>query len=447
MNKKLITFISVPVLLAGVAWAAGVTPAYVINAPEVATGIGARLACSMRYVQQHEQPQIIADIKVYSPLLVFLDYHYDPETQSVTAALGPYQRSASFIEGVGCDLDYAGYERTQYALPNISIDSEAPWPLGNQVDTLQPHLQSKLQALLEEDNQLGEDTRALLLVHQGKIVAEAYAEGYHSDSIFLGWSMSKSVTGLLAGQLALEGKLDVDESHLFSEWQDGRQHITIRQLMNMTDGLDYEELYEPGGTAPAMLFQTPDSAEFMKQRNLITPVGEHYRYSSGSTNLVMDIVMQRTAETRAHAIQIITQKFLQPLAFSPVVFEVDGAGLLMGSSYMYSTARNWAKLGQLMLNGGEINGTRLVSEQWVRDSVQYNQAKNRDDYGYFWWLNSRENYARWPSLPENTYSSMGSRDQRVTVIPDQELVIVRLGWSDGKYRDDENFANILTWFE
>lgn len=93
MNKKLITFISVPVLLAGVAWAAGVTPAYVINAPEVATGIGARLACSMRYVQQHEPPQISADIKVYSPLLVLLDYHYHPETQSVTAALGPYQRS------------------------------------------------------------------------------------------------------------------------------------------------------------------------------------------------------------------------------------------------------------------------------------------------------------------------------------------------------------------
>lgn len=113
---------------------------------------------------------------------------------------------------------------------------------------------------------------------------------------------------------------------------------------------------------------------------------------------------------------------------------------------MYSTARNWAKLGQLMLNGGEMNGTRLVSEQWVRDSVQHNQAKNRDDYGCFWWLNSREDYARWPSSPVNAYSSLGSRDQRVTVIPDQELVIVRLEWSDRKYRDDENFASILTWF-
>lgn len=437
-----ITVAAITTALAGL----GFTPNYLYNAPEVATGIGARLACSMRYVLNQDKPQIAADIKVYSPLLSLLDYEFDEQQQTATAGLGLYKRTASYIPKVGCDLDYAGFERSQYQFQDITIDEQAAWPLGNSVTTHNADIQQKLDILLAEDNELGNDTRALLIVHQGQIIAESYALGYSADSLFLGWSMSKTVTGLLAGQLALQGKFDVDERNLFPQWQDERQNISLRQLMNMTDGLDYEELYEPGGSAPAMLFQSADSVEYMKTLPLLRTPGEHYRYSSGSTNLVMDIVMQRYGKTREQAIANIAEQFFKPMALSPVVFEVDAAGLLMGSSYMYTTARNWAKLGQLMLNKGEINGTRLVSEQWVQDSTAHNDAQNRGDYGYFWWLNSTKEHARWPSMNPNIYSAMGSRDQRVTVIPDQELVIVRLGWSPKKYRDDENFVTISGWF-
>lgn len=447
MNKKLAALIATPIVLVTALAAAGFSPNYLYNAPSVATGIGARLACSMRYVLQQEEPQIAADIKVYSSLLSVLEYDFDEENQTASAAIGPYQRTASYIPNVGCDLDYDDYSRTAYTWPSLEVDENAPWPQGSKVTSHQPNIQTKLDKLLKEDNELGNDTRALLIVHKGEVVAESYAPSYNENSLFLGWSMSKTMTGILAGHLALQGKFDPEQTHLFPQWQDERANISLRQLMNMTDGLDYEELYEPGGSAPAMLFQTPDSASFMKGLALIRTPGEHYRYSSGSTNLVMDIVQQRFGENRQSAIQNIAKQVFEPMGLSPVVFEVDGSGLLMGSSYMYTTARNWAKLGQLMLNKGELNGTRIVSEQWVQDSVAYNDAKNRGDYGYFWWLNSSEDYARWPSMKANIYSAMGSRDQRVTVIPDQELIIVRLGWSPKKYRDDENFVAIASWFE
>lgn len=445
--KKLILALTITLAVITTALASlGFTPNYLYNAPEVATGIGARLACSMRYVLNQDEPQIAADIKVYSPLLSLLDYEFDEQQQTATAGLGAYKRTASYIPNVGCDLDYAGFDRSKYQFPQIAVDEQAAWPQGNSVTTYNADIQQKLDALLAEDNELGNDTRALLIVRQGQIVAESYAPGYSAKSMFLGWSMSKTVTGLLAGHLAMQGRFDVDERQLFPQWQDERREISLRQLMNMTDGLDYEELYEPGGSAPAMLFQSADSVEYMKSLPLLRTPGEHYRYSSGSTNLVMDIVMQRYGATREQAIANIAEQFFKPMALSPVVFEVDAAGLLMGSSYMYTTARNWAKLGLLMLNKGEINGTRLVSEQWVKDSITHNNAKNRGDYGYFWWLNSTKEHARWPSMNPNIYSAMGSRDQRVTVIPDQELVIVRLGWSPKKYRDDENFVTIASWF-
>ena len=110
---------------------------------------------------------------------------------------------------------------------------------------------------------LGHDTRALLVVHNGNIVAEAYAPGYTERSLFLGWSMAKSITGLMIGQLEMQGKLEVTETGLFPQWQDGRSNISIEQLLHMTDGLAYDEIYDPGATAPAMLFQHPSAAAYM----------------------------------------------------------------------------------------------------------------------------------------------------------------------------------------
>lgn len=452
MKKRVFNYLfALPALLLIIAWGFGFSPNYLYNAPSVATGIGARLACSMHFVLGQNEAQIAHDIKIYSPLLSLLDYQLDESAKTATASISFYQRTASYLPDVGCDLDYAGFSRQQYSWPaseqGVAELAKKSWPLGSKVDSLVPEHQQKLAAMLDKDNQLGYDTRALLVVHQGQIVAEAYAKGYSADSLFLGWSMSKSFTGLLAGQLAMQGKLNPAETHLFSQWQDQRQNISIAQLMQMTDGLAYDEIYEPGGSAPAMLFQAPDAVEYMLNLPQREAPGTFYRYSSGSTNLVMALIQERTASSARAAIASIAKSFYEPMGLAPVVFETDGVGLLMGSSYMYTTARNWAKLGQLMLNGGEINGVRLVSEDWVKESVQPNNAENRQDYGYFWWLNSSTTAPRWPSLPANVYAAMGSREQRVLIIPDQELIIVRLGWSPDKYRDNSNFAEISDWFK
>ena len=445
--KKRWGFLTLVALVVVVAVASGVTPAYLANAPQVATGIGARLACSMHFVMGQNKEQVAHDIELYSPMLGLLHYELDDEKKTASASLGFITRTASFKENLGCDLDYPEAS-VREGLQVAKLQAlDAPWPLGNRVETLNPALNTKLAALLQADNAQGLDTRALLIVHHGEVVAEAYAEGYNENTLFLGWSMVKSVTALLAGQLEMEGRLHTQETSLFPAWQDERRNISIENLLQMTDGLAYDEIYSPGQSAPAMLFQSASAAAYMEALPLAWPVGEHYRYSSGSTNLVMQLVQARLGKTPNDSIAQIQQRFFAPMGFAPSLFETDSAGLLMGSSYLYAPARVWAKLGQFMLNNGEINGERLVSEDFIRRSLEPNSSTNEQEFGYNWWLNTNSEKPRWPSLSPNVFAAKGSREQRVMVLPEQDMVIVRLGWSKTKYPDDKNVVEILSWFE
>src|SRR5690606_36757301 len=183
--------IALPLLLVTAAWAVlGYSPVYLYNAPSVATGIGAKLACSMRYVMAQNEQQAAADIKIYSPILALLDYHYDDEQRRVSASLAGYGRSASWQEGIGSYLDYAGFtERKRLHWPQAE-PVVADWPQGYNVSSIDPVKQQQLATMLAEDNTLGHDPRALLMVHNSNTVAEAYAPGYTKRSLFLGWSMA-----------------------------------------------------------------------------------------------------------------------------------------------------------------------------------------------------------------------------------------------------------------
>ena len=131
------------------------------------------------------------------------------------------------------------------------------------------------------------------------------------------------------------------------------------------------------------------------------------------------------------------------MGFQHAVFETDASGVFMGSSYFYASARDWARIGQLMLNGGVINGQRLVTESWVSRATSPNQSDNDKAYGYQWWLNRGNEKLRFQALPKDLFYANGNRQQLVMVFPSQKAVIVRLGWTSGRYPVTDNFAKIL----
>jgi CubicO group peptidase (beta-lactamase class C family) len=440
----LLMLLALPALVLGGAALAGFSPSYLINAPAVATGMGAKLLCSARYVSGFSQEQASADLVQYSPVLAYLRVEYDEPRQAVTTSLfGISSASARAVAGIGCANDYRGHEQRNGATlrPLLRLDSH--WPHGSRVETLEPALQDQLAAMLEQDNAAGLDTRALLVVRQGSVVAEAYAQGAGPETALLGWSMAKSLGSVMIGNLEMRGLLDTQAAPDFPGWQpDSRADIRVVDLLTMTDGLDFSEEYSPGDDATAMLFTVASASDYVLRKPAVHLPGTNFNYSSGTANLLSRLHYERTGGTLQASYQDYLTHIAQPLGFQQAVFETDASGVLVGSSYLYAPARDWARLGQMMLNGGVLNGQRIVTEDWVRRSVTPNDSHNGPAYGYQWWLNSGGARLRWPDLPEDAYAAQGNRQQHMMIIPSQSLIIVRLGWTSGTYPVNQRFAQI-----
>jgi CubicO group peptidase (beta-lactamase class C family) len=198
----------------------------------------------------------------------------------------------------------------------------------------------------------------------------------------------------------------------------------------------------PGSDATRMLFNSHSAASVAMEKPLEHPPGRYFSYSSGTTNLLAALLVERLGGTQA-AVDYLYGEFLQPLAMANTVLEPDPSGVFVGSSYVYASARDWARLGQLMLNGGELNGHRLFSEEWAGRATAASTALNDTRYGYQFWLNGRGEHRRWPSLPRDAFAMMGNRGQVVMMIPSERMVIVRLGWSAEDYPVNQRFATML----
>lgn len=446
MRKTLVALLFVLLLIVGVGTMLGITPRYVLATLPVATGIGSKLLCSARYVSGFPAPSAFEDLVQYSPALQYLNVDYDDAAQTVTTSLfGLSTTKAQYLPGIGCANEFSEIHNRDELVPDELTRLASHWPHGNRVESTDTALQALLEEILAQDNKLGLNTRALLLVHEGQIVAEAYGQGSGPNTPLLGWSMAKSLMSVMLGNLVLRGKLDPQQTPLFSQWaNDARRDIHLQDLLHMGDGLEFSEQYNPGDDATAMLFTEPSAADYVLEKPLRYPPGTHFNYSSGTANLLSQLYFDHTGGTLQSAYEDYIENIFIPMSFQDAVFETDASGVFVGSSYFYASARDWARLGQLMLNGGEINGRRIISNEWVTHSTTPNDTENNKAYGYQWWLNDGGPTLRWPVLPTDSFAAQGNRQQYLMVLPSMQAVIVRLGWTSGSYPVNENFARIVS---
>ncbi|MGL5912514.1 MAG: serine hydrolase domain-containing protein, partial [Phycicoccus sp.] len=315
-----------------------------------------------------------------------------------------------------------------------------------------PELQQALARAFGDDlprarkQQLG--TRAVVVLRDGRLVAERYADGFDSGTPQLGWSMSKSVTNLLVGRYALQHGIDVTtEKSLRPEWGDARRDITVDQLMWMTSGLTWDETYDLGTPITEMLYTEHDMAGYAASQPLAHAPGSYQQYSSGSTNIlcgwltdlpdVRDTDFPRTA-------------LFAPLGLSSAVWEPDASGTPVCSSYLWATPRDWAAVGQFALQDGVGGGQRLVPEGWMAASTTATRVDRGEERGYAagWWVNTQADGTLVdPDLPADAYWMSGHDGQRVYVVPSARLVVVRLGFSpevgDDALRTDRLVADLV----
>jgi len=414
----------------------------------VAAGIGAKLGCSAHFVAGRALDGIIRnDIEPLLPVLKGMRYDLAEASGTLTVTHGAVSRSAVYRPGLGCTLLAEGDTRlAQSTLPAPPHrDRNAPWPLGDRVEPRKdagidrPALDRAVAAMFIPSGTNGVDafqTRAVIVVYRGRIIAERYAPGFTRDTRQLGWSMSKGVTATLAVLLVSDGKLRLDAPTGLPAWSapgDPRGAITLSQLLRMSSGLHFEESYLPGKDAVTMLFEKPDMAAYTASLPLDHPPGTVWSYSSGGSNVVS--ALMKHALGGGEALQAYARRRLfAPAGMDSVVFEEDQSGTPVGSSYIYATPRDWARLGQLYLDEGRINGHLILPAGWTRYVRQPAPADPLGNYGAQVWLNGFRPGGKqhtFPDLPADAYAPQGYNGQSLLIVPSRKVVILRMGWTTG----------------
>lgn len=428
-RKKLIIVSFASVLLSIlIAWKGS----YIINMPSLLVGFSAKVGCSLKYVTKLSNTQVREDLSVYSRWFNLVDMVFDEKAKSVHSSLLWKKQSAIYRTDLGCTLESSD----GINLNRLSIDSDLDEQESNLSVQLDNKIMQQLEKIVHHDKLNGYDTRALLVLKDGNIVGEKYTNNFTKDTLFMGWPMSKTLTGIIIGNMIKNNLLDIDATPLLSEWKNtDKGSITIKDLLTMTSGLSFFEKYEPGTDATRMLFSDVSSWKRAANSKKKHSDGEYWSYSSGSTNILSYLVYEKFSHNPEGLLTYIKKNVLNPIGMNNTIIELDPSGSFVGSSFVLGSARDWASLGQFFLNNSSpFNGKAIVDDDWVKQSILPNSSQNDDRFGYHIWLNTgKEKLPRWSDLPDNTYAARGSRGQVVLIIPELNIVIVRLGWSNKKY--------------
>ncbi len=287
----------------------------------------------------------------------------------------------------------------------------------------------------EPDPQRLRRTRAVVVVHHGQVVAERYAPGFTADTALPGWSMTKTTAAALTGMLVADKRLTLHSDALLDEWRapgDPRAQITLAQLLRMTDGLAFDEQYSnPLSDVVVMLLGTGDASGFALGKPLAAVPGTIWRYSSGTTNVLAAVLRRTLADGDLSG--LVRRRLLDRLGMHHAVVEPDASGTPVLSSFMHATAREWAALGQFLLQDGVWHGERLLPPGWVEYMRTATPQCSRGDFGAHLWLKVPQGFGgaqpAAATLPADAFHLSGHEAQVISVVPSRDLVVVRLGLS------------------
>lgn len=465
-KKSILAFFAVLVsaALIGAGW-------YLSRAVPIGTGYVAKYLCSSTFISGRDDKTVFKeDVSPVNPLAKIISYRIDREEKTVTArAFGLFKSVALYREGCGCtlvrDVSLQELENQPIAepIPHKRLPSNTPWPHGDQEDSapVPPGVDGEKlkraldEAFAEEHPDKLKKTRAVLVVYDGSLIAERYAPGFHRDMPLLGWSMAKSVTNALVGILVKKGKLSINDPAPVPEWQeegDPRRHITLDQLMRMSSGLRFGEVYEPLQDVTNMLYGSSDFAAYAASKPLETKPEGKWNYSSGTANILARIVRQTLEKEYDNYYRFIREELFDKIGMTSAVLEADPSGTFVGSSYAFATPRDWARFGLLFLQDGVWGGKRILPEGWVSYTTTPSIRAPKGEYGALFWLNAGSKQdpesRRWPAISSDAYSAQGFQYQRVIVIPSEKLVLIRFGaTSEHDVWSSQTFiSNVLSAF-
>ena len=436
----------ITLLLAATASVAAIVVFRPGTAARVATGVVSHTLCSETFVAGLDPARTFAETLQSMPgirrLIPVLHYQVDRTRKEVTATLaGRFESRAVYREAIGCGLVYpAGGSALAATAAAISGEDRPSGALDIAGPAVVEPRDARLRAALdhafaEPEGGPPRGTKAVIVLHDNRIVAERYAPGYGIDTPLLGWSMTKSVMNALIGILVRQGRLSVAAPAPVAAWRepsDPRHVITVEQLMRMTSGLALDETNSGFDPSSRMLYTAPDMAGFAEAATLKAVPGTRYHYSSPSTILLSRIVRDAVGGRAEDVLRFAERELFGPLGMRHVTLELDATGTPIGSTYMYATARDWTRFGMLYANDGIVGGRRILPEGWVGYSATPTPG-SQDGYGAGFFTNrGASDFGQQRvrgGMPADSFFASGTQGQRIVIAPAERLVVVRLGRS------------------
>jgi len=327
----------------------------------VGTSYKAKTMCSEVFVAGREPDTIFQELLIddLNPLK-YIKTDIDHDEKTVTASFYGCSLTDDAEEPVTGELI------TQSPAAHFELEFEIDLNL-NTSDIERIVDESFLEPILERKRR----TRAVVILHNGKLIVEKYSADIDSD---------------------------------FSE-----------------------ELSDPLADVVRMILQEKDMAEFAGDKEMISMPGTTWHYSSGNTILLSKFMHNVLGTTNYR--NFPTKELFSRIGMEHPFLESDSAGTFVGSSFMYATARDWARFGQLYLQDGMWGSERLLPEGWVEYSITPTSASEEYGYGSHFWLEIPKEYKspKNVTLPEGSFHAIGHEGQFITIVPSHDLVIVRLG--------------------
>jgi CubicO group peptidase (beta-lactamase class C family) len=410
-----------------------------------ATGYSAKMLCSGIFVEglsQKRVEQMELSIFPFNKVVNTVDKEHATVKSSMFNLVS---QTAVYEDGLGATLYPDGYKQIEGRIqPTFRKQDTLPWPMGAQIaDTVPQNIDIKgLKQYIAQ--QFNETSRAVVVIKDGQLIAEQYANGIHAFTPLLGWSMTKTITAAVTGILISEGKLDIDQTCILEDWKtDARCEITLNNLLQMCSGLEWNEDYSKTSLSDVsrMLYIESDVFDFAHAVKSKVKPDSIWLYSSGTTNIISGII-RNCFDDYTDYYQYPYIKLFHKLGMNHSLIETDAAGNFVASSYGYCSARDWGRLGMLYLNQGKWMDEQILPEWWVAYSTTAAKSSS-GRYGAQVWLNASQHYM--PNLPADVYFFNGYRGQRVTVIPSKNMVVVCLNSSSEKIDFNSYLSEMLSF--
>jgi CubicO group peptidase (beta-lactamase class C family) len=387
------------------------------------TATAAKLVCSNHFIAHRDVEAIRRDdlVALGHPVFNYMKIDVDDVNQRVKVSLlGVFpERQSQYVEGRGC----------VNVFKDKVIDRPDPWPASaNKPDALWPEGEkaqlsddARLRAAINDPSLQGPGMRALVVVHDGRIVGETYGQGFNASTPLQGWSMTKTVNAALVGMAIGDGKLSLDQKNLFRQWAgDARGQISVADLMAMSGGLKWNEEQDAG----RMETLESDAAAYALALPLARPPGTKFNYSGGETVLLARLWMNAVGE-RARSYP--RERLFEPLGMTSAVLESDPVGTFLGEGFLFATAHDWARFGEFLRLGGAWNGQQLLPAGFVEYMASPSPVSD-EGHGPVYgrgqvWLAKGQQFG----LPDDTFMLQGHLRQVIVAIPSRKLVILRMG--------------------